>query len=185
MYFHENPSTYGHFFREKKEVSPYKKSQQASAILRKVFVILHLPVDSLDSEYKWKKIESLTQLYAESGAFANFGALNIYFSRVIFLYNALGKRKAESPTAFFGGESGTEHVRNVFLTDSLSCVRDFDYGLRGGVFHMKGDGALLSAHRVDGVLAEVFDDPFEQGGVDSYTNIMVGEVLYHADVYQE
>lgn len=47
---------------------------------------------------------------------------------MILFYNAFGERQAQSPTAFFRGESGFEHVADILLAYAFAGVCHLDYG---------------------------------------------------------
>src|SRR5690606_41497318 len=84
---------------------------------------------------------------------------------MIVFDNSLGKGKAKPPAALSGGESSLENHRNPQPGDALTCVGDVDKNLAfASPQDLYRNGAGI-AHGVDGVLAKVFDYPFEQRNV--------------------
>ena len=97
---------------------------------------------------------------------------------VILLDDALGQRQTETPAALLCGEAGFENVGNVFLADALAGVAHLnDYAL-GLFLHPQGN-ASLTAHGVDGVFAEVLDNPLEERRVDGDNDVLTGEAANH------
>ena len=97
---------------------------------------------------------------------------------MIFFDDAFSQRESQSPAALLGGEARTEHVADVFLANALACVAHLDDGALGRLFDVERDAAG-TFHGIDGILAEVLDDPFEERSVESHDDIVSGEVLHH------
>lgn len=66
-----------------------------------------------------------------------------------------------SPFALLGGVAGAEHVADVARGDAFAGVGDFDYYVRTALEYVQVY-ATGSCHGVDGVFAEVLDDPFKK-----------------------
>ena len=80
---------------------------------------------------------------------------------MIFLQDALSQGKSLSPSALLGGVAGAEHVADVARGDAFAGVSDFDYYVRTALEYVQVN-ATGSCHGVDGVFAEVLDDPFKK-----------------------
>ena len=80
---------------------------------------------------------------------------------MVFLHDALGQGKSLSPSALFGGVAGAEHVADVARGDAFAGVGDFDDYVRTAPEYVQVY-ATGSCHGVDGVFAEVLDDPFKE-----------------------
>lgn len=80
---------------------------------------------------------------------------------MVFLHDALSQGKSQSPSALFGGVAGAEHVADVARGDAFAGVGDFDYYVRTALEYVQVY-ATGSCHGVDGVFAEVLDDPFKK-----------------------
>ena len=96
---------------------------------------------------------------------------------VVFLDDALGERQSESPTALFGRIARSEHVFHVFFLDSLARVGHFhDHAPH---FHAgKQCDFALAFHCIDGIFAEILDDPLEKRRIQRYDDV-VGRKNFH------
>ena len=84
---------------------------------------------------------------------------------MVFLHDALGQGKSLSPSALLGGVAGAEHVADVARGDAFAGVGDFDDYVRTAPEYVQVY-ATGSCHGVDGVFAEVLNDPFKERGIE-------------------
>ena len=92
---------------------------------------------------------------------------------VVALDDALSQREAQTPAALLGGEAGREHAVEVALLDALSGIGHVDVDAFVGLRYVQGDAAL-AIHGVDGILAEVLDDPLEERTAHAYHDGALG-----------
>ena len=84
---------------------------------------------------------------------------------VIFFHYALCERQTQSPAAFLRGVARIEDILQVLARDTLAVVADIDddetlVGVGGNLYR------TLTLHSIDGILAEILEDPFEKLRID-------------------
>ena len=121
------------------------------------------------------------KLNPERCALAHYRAFHPDFSAVILLYYALGQTQSKPPAALLRGEPGAENVADVLLPDAFSRVGYLDNGLCLGLLNVQNYTSGAASHSVDGVLAQVFNHPFEERGVQVYDDVVGGKLLAHLD----
>ena len=77
---------------------------------------------------------------------------------MVVFYDTTCQRETEAPAAFLCREAGGEDAIVVALGDSFACVFYVNVDTLGCLGDMDAD-ASLAIHGVDGILAEVLDDP--------------------------
>ena len=80
---------------------------------------------------------------------------------VVLFDDAFGEGESESPAALFGGVAGFEYRLEFVAFDASTRVGDFDYEGVLEIEEFEVDIALFTLHGVDGVFAEILDNPFE------------------------
>ena len=106
------------------------------------------------------------QFDSEGGAESEFGAFNEDFAVMVLFDNAFGERESESPTTLFGGVAGLEDRFEFVALDATTWVGDFDYEGVLEIEEFEIDCAFFALHGVDGVFAEILDNPFEERSGD-------------------
>ena len=111
--------------------------------------------------------KSPLQLNAERSAATHLRCLHEDSAVVVFLDDALGKREAEAPATLLRGEARLEDTLQVLLANALARVAHL-YHHQVHLHAEEERDATRTFHRVDGILAKVLDDPFEERGVKGY-----------------
>ena len=101
------------------------------------------------------------KFYAEGCAYAEFRLFDEDATVVILLDDALGEGESKSPTAFLGGEAGLEYVVEILAGYALAAIGYIYIYVSSVACEFYGDEALAT-HGVNGIFAEVFDDPFHE-----------------------
>ena len=96
--------------------------------------------------------------------------------------DAFGEREPQSPAAFFGGESGSEDVAEVFFADAFTGVGHGDDGLPCCLREGDVDCSAGIAHRIYGVFAEIFYHPLEERTVEADDDRVFGQMGLQVDV---
>ena len=94
---------------------------------------------------------------------------------MIFFHDAASQREAQSPTALLGGEARCEDILDIFLLYALARI---DY-LDGNTFILLKQPKVYAPstlHGINGILAEIFNDPLEKRSIHLYPDIVVGEM---------
>ena len=111
--------------------------------------------------------------YAEDAALAWDGIFEEDASIVVFLNDAPSEGETEAPATLFGGESAFEDVFLLRGGNAFAGVAEVDVDVVAFGGEDCGEGAV-AFHSIDGVLADVFDNPFEEVSVDGCYDRSVG-----------
>ena len=106
------------------------------------------------------------QFDAECGAEAEFGAFDEDFAVVVLFDNAFGKGETESPSALFGGVAWLEDWLEFATFDASTRVGDFDDEIVLEIEEFEVNRTFFALHGIDGIFAEILDDPFEEWARD-------------------
>ena len=115
----------------------------------------------------------LFELNTEGCALSDLGIFHVYASIVVFLYDAFGEREPEPPPALFRGIAWGEDGAEAVLGYAFAGVAEVDVDVVAFGGEDSGEGAV-AFHSIDGVLADVFDNPFEEVLVDGSNDGSVG-----------
>ena len=99
---------------------------------------------------------------------------------VILLDNALGERQSQSPAPFLCREARAEDIGDILFPYAFARVCHIN-GLPSHACADADGYASLSLHGVDGVLAEVLDDPLEQLPVYHRCRLLVVDACLNDD----
>ena len=97
---------------------------------------------------------------------------------MVFFYDSLRQRQSQSPATLLCGKTGTEYMLHILLPDSLTCIFYFNDGTMWSFHQTEGNPSASCTHRIYGILAEVFDHPFKEGGIHPDDNFMRRHFLH-------
>ena len=121
------------------------------------------------------------QLDTECRSLVELGVFHIDASLVVALDDALGQGETESPTAFLSGEARGEDTAEMALLNTLAGVLDIDLDTLIGLRHVDVNPAL-AIHGIDGILAEVLDNPLEERATHAHHDGTLGLVKLDHDM---